>query len=797
MSNPIVEHILKERYYWKGENSWEDVVNRVVNHVVKAEKEEERELWKKQFKDILMKKWFIPNSPTLMNAGKEKGGCLSACFVLPIGDSMEEIYTALKNQALTQQWGGGTGFDFSSLRSKGEKVNTTEGLASGVVSFLKLFSFSSDVVQQGGARRGANMGILRYDHPEILDFIHAKDKGDTLYNFNLSVSTDEHFWNAVKNDDVIDLIDPHSKKAKKKIKARELLDEMVRHAWDTGDPGMVFLDNANKDNPFVPIKGLMTATNPCVTGDTLVSVADGRGAVPIKQLAKENKDVPVYCLDDDGNLTISIMRRPRLNKVNIPLLKITLDDGSSIKVTYDHKFYIYNNDGSIGLKSAEDLQGGDSLVVKPKFLTKKSQNTYYWHTKSHCFGDGAEHYEIFKLFNGKPPIGYHVHHRDFNSLNNSIENLELVEAKEHLRMHKLGDRNPMRIWSKTATPEEKKAYGKKMSKAVSGLKNGRAYKIDTAKIKEIMKGWIEENKIPLTHKLWTKYAKQKHLPIASQYRNINELIIEANIEMGISSPHIESDKILKSQWVKFLKLHQNGEKNIIYSLTDGKIYYRKICPNCGKIFYVRSSKKDQKYCSRDCTVKYIDNTEKLKEYTEKKRKLTQEEKKKQINCLFNKIKEYIYKNRIVPTFKEVRKIIKQYNWMDIRSLGFKNSNILFSKLFESFGLEYSSYFRKKERKKFAEKLIDKGLTYNHKVVKVEKIGSGNVYTGTVDKYHNFGIVIGDFNLDELKAKTPKLKYSKVLQIFSPQCGEEVLYPFGSCNLGSIAIYNIYKVTKLF
>lgn len=290
MLNPIVEHILKERYYWKEENSWEDVVNRVVNHVVKAEKEEERELWRKQFKDILMKKWFIPNSPTLMNAGKEKGGCLSACFVLPIGDSMEEIYTALKNQALTQQWGGGTGFDFSSLRSKGEKVNTTEGLASGVVSFLKLFSFSSDVVQQGGARRGANMGILRYDHPEILDFIHAKDKGDTLYNFNLSVSTDEHFWNAVKNDDVIDLIDPHSKKVKKKIKARELLDEIVKHAWDTGDPGIVFLDNMNKNNPFIPIRGIITATNPCSEEPLYPFGSCNLGSIAIYNIYKDSRD---------------------------------------------------------------------------------------------------------------------------------------------------------------------------------------------------------------------------------------------------------------------------------------------------------------------------------------------------------------------------------------------------------------------------------------------------------------------------------------------------------------------------
>jgi ribonucleoside-diphosphate reductase alpha chain len=293
--------VLKRRYLKKdGQGKVietpEKMFRRVAQHIAKAEKnygagDERVKEVEEVFYDLMTQFVFLPNSPTLMNAGRRLGQ-LAACFVLPVEDSMEGIFGALRNAALIHKSGGGTGFSFSRLRPQNSNVGTTGGVASGPVSFMKIFNTATEQVKQGGTRRGANMAILRVDHPDIMEFIHSKSSGRDLNNFNISVGVTDAFMQAVAAQREYDLLDPRDQQPTGSLNAAQVYEALTTQAWKTGDPGIIFLDRMNADNP-TPALGQIESTNPCGEQPLLPMEACNLGSINLAKFVASSAAGPV------------------------------------------------------------------------------------------------------------------------------------------------------------------------------------------------------------------------------------------------------------------------------------------------------------------------------------------------------------------------------------------------------------------------------------------------------------------------------------------------------------------------
>jgi ribonucleoside-diphosphate reductase alpha chain len=286
--------ILEKRYLKRDSQgrvveSPEEMFWRVAKNIAEAERFYENRTSPEELSETFFRMIasldFLPNSPCLMNAGRELQQ-LAACFVLPIEDSLDSIFETVKQTALIHQSGGGTGFSFSYLRPKDDTVKSTGGMASGPVSFMRVFNMATEVIKQGGTRRGANMGVLRIDHPDIMEFITIKQQPNEMSNFNLSVGVTKAFMEAVKKDDEYDLINPRTKGAVRHLRAKEVLEAMVAGAWETGDPGILFLDRINEANP-TPQLGEIESTNPCGEVPLLPNEPCVLGSINLSHMVKE------------------------------------------------------------------------------------------------------------------------------------------------------------------------------------------------------------------------------------------------------------------------------------------------------------------------------------------------------------------------------------------------------------------------------------------------------------------------------------------------------------------------------
>lgn len=744
-------------------------------------------------------KYVVPAGSVMSGLGSEKPVSLSNCFVLPSPeDSYSSIMITRLNQAELMKRRGGVGYDLSKLRPRGAAVNNAAVTSTGAASFMDVCSdVTNEVAQQG--RRGALMLSMDIRHPDIEEFIEKKQDLTKVTGANVSVQVTDDFMNAVKNhehfilrwpihakingektnelvktDDRIDNqlypmlytdseYDSELKHGYMKIvDAKRLWDKIIHCTWNTAEPGIIFKDtmyNCAPDGIYDKYKGV--STNPCVTGDTKVAVADGRGYVSFKELADIGDDVDVYCIDDNGELAISKMINPRISGYDKDIYEITLENGHKLKCTSNHKLLI-NGKGYVEVK---DLNIGESLTIMTKSemnwderLNKKSgkHQPYNFMSLSGSNKLKSEHQMIYRHNNPTDTVFEVVHHIDFNGLNNSPGNLKGMTAADHLNYHKgkmYGKNNP--IFKIKSDSELLKKYSEKMSLATSGEKNGNCKTKLTEYYDEAINfakslnrnfyllEWLQHCKALNYPIIWDNFLQRS---FGTSCKFIKKVAKDAKV------PYITcKGKIMKI----YLQALKNGYNNVFINSDETRVLIERTCEWCGKKFITNWDTREHSYCSHKCASLYT------AKYSEKY-------KQGQIRAGIKKQQAYIERNK---------RIIEHY--LETKIDDFKELKNTFTK---STGIIYDS------RAKLAFKNIDDlkiaANNYNHKIIEIKYIGKDTVYNGTVEKYHNY--FTGEF------IEENEFGRKKTISVNQKNCGEIFMSGSESCRLLAINLLSFVK-----
>ncbi len=733
--------------------------------------------------------------------------CFVDGFVGEDQDSMEGILSALRRQALILKSEGGYGFCADTMRPRGGFVEGIGNETPGAVRMLDMWDTQSAVITEGSGqktkkekakvkiRKGAQMATMSCWHPDIEEFITAKQTPGRLTKFNMSVLITDKFMDAVENNKPWDLIFPDfefnkelydkdwdgfidswlSKGYPVKIyktfeNANELWNLIMQSTYNRNEPGVLFMDSINKLNNLYYCEKI-NATNPCVVGNTMVYVADGRGFVSIKELAEKNDDVPVFCLNEKGKMAIRTMRNPRITGYNSPIYKVKLDDGSEFRVTDNHKFRM--KDG--GYKEVKDLKYGDSLSISLReqgtfheafpTLTKNSQD-YYWVKSDVNSNFKAEHRLIAEFHqNIKIKSGQVVHHKNYKSLDNSPSNLEVMNFEDHVKLHSVnmvGDKNPMRRAQTEWSEEKWQQYSKNMSEAVSGEKNGRYSGIDEMAWRDLALELTKNLSRRFSIDDWEKFCEEKNIKYTytkwrqSKIGTIKGLAIWAALELGFDQYANEDPRMVKN-------LKKWSKQGYNCKIQSGGLLYIKKCEICDREF--ETLRREHGICSEACKSMMVSKRNSDLEFIKKCTKGQHKQKAEYKIEMRNKQLKYYSDLKFNLNREPLRK-----EWEE----ECKKNNI-------AYRLGKSSPFSKYEEvQKFA-------LEYNHKIISVEADGFENVYNGTVDEFHNFFIACNETVKDNGKTKR--------FIINNLQCGEQILPVFGVCLLGSINLTQFVDFKK--
>lgn len=747
----ISEEIFNMKYNLHNENSVEDIFRNISREIASCETIN-RDKIESDFYEQMVSGKFIPAGRILANARpNSKMKNYNNCFTIAIDDSMESIYNALREDALISKMGGGVGFNISHLRPRDASISKG-GESSGPISFLKVFDASAKTIHTGGGRRSAHIAIMNVDHPDIEEFITVKqgDKNKALTQFNISVGITDAFIDCYKRDGDWDL--KFNGKVYKTVKARDLYNKLVQNAFIHNEPGIFNLDHVN-DNSNAYYMYYIEQVNPCLTGDTLVAVADGRSAVSIKQLAEEGKDIPVYAKDNNGKTVIRMMRNPRITGYDQDIYEVLLDDGSKIKCTGNHKFRM--KDGSY--KEAINLLPGESLAVYSKwaatfeelFPNSNSKSQEYW-----MLSDGSrnifEHRFVYEQLTGtKIPKGYVIHHKNFNGKDNSFDNLRLMTKEDHDNYHDIsGDKNPIRRFPECNWMNNPEAQQKAREKNHIGKKRSEQTKKNIgAKTKERCQSPIYISKLSSSIKRGMK-------------ENYSSLMAGVNSR---TQNHLE-------EWQKLTDLE--------CFIKNNTVMVKKVCEHCGNEFSVLFGRREQAYCSHGCSM--VEHNKKLAKMSKNKAQENYVELQEKIFNLFSK---YVNTNKAIPTGLEFTSILNGNGINDLRTAGMDGSYKTFidgicSRFnIQSVSVQAINKNTKNCRNELALELIDNGMVYNHKIVSINKVGTDTVYNGTVDEFHNFDIIFSK--------ETTASGRDKFLSCNNLQCGEQSLPVYGVCDLGAI------------